>query len=191
MMRRSRVVRGIVVAGAVLLVLVVWGFSIAHTMREFRSRSREDTGLSPWRTMFASLTASWKTAVDTVQTSASGWQKYTHPVAHYTIAFPASWTIDPTRTNSQSLFITDPAGAFLWVTLPALGFDDATSARTTTSFVIDGTIPATRTDADGFAVVAFQHTGQDALIRIEYNFTEAATYKPIVQQIIQSFTFQR
>lgn len=116
------------------------------------------------------------------------WMSFASTEQGYTIAYPDDWTIDNAKTNSQSLFFRDSRGAFLWMTLPALGQTTTTGKKK--AMRISGTTEAERLDSDGAVLVQFRRGMERGLLRIEYPFARTAEYTPVIEHIITSFTFQ-
>ncbi|MBI4281635.1 hypothetical protein HY625_02300 [Candidatus Uhrbacteria bacterium] len=115
------------------------------------------------------------------------WTSFTSAEQGYTIAYPDDWNVDTAKTNSQSLFLRDTTGAFLWMTLPALGEAPTTGKKKNVR--ISGTTSAERMDSDGAVTVQFRRGEQHGLLRIEYPFARTADYAPVIERMITSFTF--
>ncbi len=115
------------------------------------------------------------------------WTSFTSAEQGYTIAYPDDWTVEVAKTNSQSFFLRDRGGAFLWMTLPALG--EATTQGKKKAMRVSGATEAERIDSDGAVTVQFRRGENRGLLRIEYPFARTADYTSIIERMITSFTF--
>jgi hypothetical protein len=118
----------------------------------------------------------------------TGWLIYKNMIKNYQLTFPKNWIVE--RNTVHDLLVRDKNSvAFLWISIPPLGFGYDKEKAVASQIILSPNLTANKFELPGLIVIEFKIKDTDSLIRFSYPEGEEE-YSQIFDKIIRTFKIE-